>query len=131
MASEMCSMRETIDAQRTEIHALNRTIEGLSHDLHKERQKSKELEERLAKYEKPDRNSGNSSTPPSKEKMKDEIVRRTNSLRKSSGRKPGGQPGHKGHVKEWFADPDAIEEHMSQTCTECGRDLSDVEPELD
>ena len=131
MASEMRSMRETIDAQRTEIHALNRNIESLNYDLRRERQKSKELEERLAKYEKPDRNSGNSSTPPSKEKMKDEIVRRTNSLRKSSGRKPGGQPGHKGHVKEWFADPDAIEEHMSQTCSACGRDLSDVEPELD
>lgn len=131
MASEMRSMRETIDAQRTEIHALNRNIESLNYDLRRERQKSKELEERLAKYEKPDRNSGNSSTPPSKEKMKDEIVRRTNSLRKSSGRKPGGQPGHKGHVKEWLADPDAIEEHMSQACAACGRDLSDVEPELD
>ena len=131
MASEMRSMRETIDAQRTEIHALSRNIESLNHELRKERKKCKELEERLAKYEKPDKNSGNSNTPPSKEMMKDEIVRRTNSLRKPSGRKPGGQPGHKGYVKEWFAEPDAIEEHMSQICAECGRDLSDIEPELD
>ena len=56
MASEMRSMRETIDAQRTETHALNRNIESLNYDLRRERQKSKELEERLAKYEKPGRN---------------------------------------------------------------------------
>ncbi len=31
----------------------------------------------LAKYGKPDKNSGNSNTPPSKENMKDEAIRRT------------------------------------------------------
>ena len=124
MASEMRSMRETIDAQQTEIHALNRNLEGL-------RNENRSLRERLAKYEKPDKNSGNSSTPPSKETMKDEVVRRTRSLRKPTGRKPGGQPGHEGHVKEWFAEPDTTEDHMSHYCTECGRDLSNVEPELD
>ena len=124
MASELRSMRETIDAQQTEIHALNRNMESL-------RNENKKLRDRLAKYEKPDKNSGNSSTPPSKEKMKDEVVRRTSSLRKPSGRKPGGQPGHEGHVKEWFAQPDETEDHMSRYCKECGCDLSDVEPELD
>ena len=106
MASEMRSMRETIDAQQTEIHALNRNLEGL-------RNENRSLRERLAKYEKPDKNSGNSSTPPSKEKMKDEVVRRTRSLRKPTGRKPGGQPGHEGHVKEWFAEPDTTEDHLT------------------
>ena len=124
LASKLRSMRETIDAQQTEIYALNRNVESL-------RNENRKLRERLAKYEKPDKNSGNSSTPPSKEKMKDEVVRRTSTLRKPSGRKPGGQPGHEGHVKEWFAQPDETEDHMSLCCAECGCDLSDVEPELD
>lgn len=124
MASEMRSMRETIDVQQTEIHALNRNVAAL-------RNENRSLRERLSRYEKPGKNSGNSSTPPAKEKMKDEVVRRTSSLRKPTGRKPGGQPGHEGHVKEWFADSDKTEEHMSGYCRECGRDLSDIEPELD
>ena len=89
MTSELRSMRETIDAQQTEIHALNRNMESL-------RNENRKLRERLAKYEKPDQNSGNSSTPPSKEKMKDEVVRRTSSLRKPSGRKPGDSPAMRG-----------------------------------
>ena len=124
MSSELRSMRETIDAQQTEIYALNRNMEYL-------RNENRKLRDRLAKYERPEKNSGNSSTPPSKEKMKAEVVRRTSSLRKPSGRKPGGQPGHEGHVKEWFAQPDETEDHMSRYCKECGCDLSDVTPELD
>ena len=49
---------------------------------------NRSLRKRLEKYEKPDKNSNNSSTPPSKEKMKAEVIRRTKSLRKKSGLKP-------------------------------------------
>ena len=54
---------------------------------------NRSLRKRLEKYEKPDKNSNNSSTPPSKEKMKAEVIRRTKSLRKKSGLKPMGSLG--------------------------------------
>lgn len=92
---------------------------------------NRELRKRLEKYEKPPKDSANSSTPPSKEPMKSEIERRTKSLRKKSDRKVGGQPGHEGTTRKMVETPDEIENMASQFCTECGRDLSDVEGELD
>lgn len=93
MAEEIRLMRKTIDQQYAEIAKLNRNIESLNHQLRKKNEKITELTDRLSKYENPDKNSGNSSTPPSKERMKDEFVRRTKTLRKPSGKKPGGQQG--------------------------------------
>ena len=97
MAEEMRLMRETINLQHAEIMRLNRNNEALNIKLHKKDEVITDLRNRLSKYENPDKNSSNSSTPPSKERMKDEIVRRTKTLRKSTGKKPGGQAGHKGH----------------------------------
>ena len=96
MAEEMRLMRETIDSQHADICQLNRNIDRLNADLRKRDKRIEELEAKLAKYEAPDKNSENSSTPPSKESMKAEAVRRTKTLRKSTGRKPGGQQGHEG-----------------------------------
>ena len=97
MAEEMRLMREAINQQHAEITKLNRNIESWNHQLRKKNEEIAKLKNRLSKHEDPDKNSGNSSTPPSKERMKDEIVRRTKTLRKPSGKKPGGQEGHKGH----------------------------------
>lgn len=47
--------------------------------------------------------------PPSKERMGDEIKRRTSSLREKSGKKPGGQPGHEGITRMMPDQPDEIE----------------------
>ena len=69
----------------------------------------KELEERLNK------NSGNSSKPPSSDGFK-KPVKKDRSLREKSGKKPGGQPGHKGSNLAVLSKPDHIEEHL---CTEC------------
>lgn len=124
LTSELRSTRETIDAQYTEIASLNRNVQKLQKE-------NRELRKRLERYEKPGKNSGNSSTPPSKEDMKDEVARRTKTLRKKSGLKPGGQPGHEGHTKGMAANPDVVEDCMSGYCVECGRDLSGVEGELD
>ena len=93
MTAEMRLMRETINQQYAEIAKLNRNIESLNRQIRKKDEENARLKERLSKYEKPKKNSGNSSTPPSKETMKDEIVRRTKSLRKPSGKKPGEQSG--------------------------------------
>lgn len=131
MAEEMRSMRKTIDQQYSEIARLNRNIESLNHQLRKKDKEIAKLNERLSKYEQPDRNSGNSSTPPSKENMKSEIVRRTKTLRKPSGKKPGGQDGHKGHKLSCSAVPNEVIEEFPDYCTNCGESLADAERVLD
>ena len=86
MTVEMRLMRETINQQYAEIAKLNRNIEALNRQIRKKDETIAKLTERLSKYETPKKNSGNSSTPPSKEGMKDEIIRRTKTLRKPSGK---------------------------------------------
>jgi transposase len=79
-----------------------------------------ELEGRLGK------DSHNSSKPPSS----DGLARKTRSLRKRSGKKPGGQIGHRGETLRLVAAPDAVVEHRSEVCAQCqmllGEDASVV-----
>ncbi len=74
-----------------------------------------ELEKRL------DKNSSNSSKPPSSDGLK-----RTNSLRpKNTGRQPGGQPGHPGQTLRQSENPDiSVDLPPPDTCPDCGGDLS-------
>ena len=71
-------------------------------------------------------NSSNSSRPPSTDIYKPK--RNLNySLREKSGRKPGGQPGHRGSTLQFSNEtPDKEIEHVVEKCIGCGKDLSDV-----
>lgn len=53
----------------------------------------------------------------------DEAPRRTRSLREPSGKKPGGQKGHKGETLRQVAEPDAVIEHFPSTCATCSEAL--------
>lgn len=66
------------------------------------------------------KDSHNSHNPPSQDKFK---PKRNRSLRKKSGRKPGGQKGHKGHTLLQSTNPDKMEELKSDFCGQCGEDL--------
>ena len=88
ITEEMRLLRETVNQQYAKIIKLNRNINALNLQIRKKDTELTKLREHLAKYENPDKNSNNSSTPPSKERMKDEVVRRTRSLRKPSGKNP-------------------------------------------
>lgn len=68
MTEEMRLMRETIDSQHADICQLNRNIDRLNADLRKRDKQIDELKAKLARYEAPDKNSGNSSTPPPQRK---------------------------------------------------------------
>ena len=127
MTEEVRLMRETIDSQCQ----LNRNIDRLNADLRKRDKQIEELKAKLAKYETPEKNSGNSSTPPSKESMKDEVIRRTKTLRKPTGRKPGGQKGHEGSTLKMTQAPDETEDIAANYCSKCGASLEDCERILD
>ena len=131
MTEEMRLMRETIDSQHFEICRLSRLVEGNNVELRKRDKRIAELEKKLSKYEAPDKNSTNSSTPPSKENMKDEHIRRTRSLRKPTGRKPGGQHGHEGSTLKMTDKPDETEDVSANYCTKCGASLEECERILD
>jgi len=80
------------------------------------------LKNRLAHYETP-KNSRNSSKPPSSDFPKPS---KTKSLREKSGKKVGGQVGHKGTTLKMVAEPTIVKEHYSNYCTCCGNDLSNI-----
>jgi len=84
------------------------------------------LKEKLAKYENP-KNSNNSSIPPSKDENR---PFKSKSLRKKTGRKPGGQKGHEGTTLEMASDPNEIHDHAPEYCECCGKDLADTPGKL-
>jgi len=80
-----------------------------------------QLENQLAKY------SQNSHKPPSTDGFKK--VKRTKSLRKKTGRKPGGQKGHKGHHLKRVEKPDRVEYCHTPDHCHCGRSLKHKKPQ--
>src|SRR5437588_6645943 len=87
-----------------------KTLEGLIDSL---QERIKTLERQRAK------DSHNSSLPPSS----DRFVRAPKSLRQKSGKKPGGQPGHRGHHLQQVANTDQILLHAVERCEHCQHDL--------
>lgn len=67
-------------------------------------------------------NSSNSSKPPSTDGLKKPPLT-TMSQRKKTGRKPGGQKGHKGTTLEQSANPDQTHHHHPQACAHCQASL--------
>lgn len=73
------------------------------------------LKKELEKYQKPPKDSSNSSISSSQEKYEKKYPER-----ESTGRKPGGQKGHKGCTKTQIENPDEIKELYPEKCGNCG-----------
>jgi transposase len=81
------------------------------------------LTAKLAEYEAQlNMNSTNSSKPPSSDQWK-----KPQSERKKSGKKPGGQPGHKGHSLKIEREPDETIALKPAICEQCSADTCDTE----
>lgn len=97
--------------------AVYRLVKKQSGEILSLKKRIKALEYRLGQ------NSSNSSRPPSSD-----WPTKKRSLRKKTGRFPGGQKGHKGHNLKMTASPDSIIIHGVSSCTGCGRSLKGIEP---
>jgi transposase len=68
------------------------------------------------------KDSRTSSTAPSHDFGRSNEI----SLRTPSGKKSGGQPGHRGYTHLLSDNPDEIIDHHPSVCTHCGKDLQGV-----
>ena len=91
---QLTKLREEIAAKDAQIAALTKKIEELTHK----------------------KNSGNSSMPPSKDGYQKPAPK---SLREKSGRKAGGQEGHKGSGMKIDREPDEVVQHKPERCAGC------------
>ncbi len=107
---------------------LNRRIGILEKENASLKKENASLKERLSKYEKPRKDSHNSSIPPSREDIAAsqtrKALRRTESLRQKSDRPSGGQKGHEGHTLESRALADRRVLLQPQACPCCGKPLA-------
>lgn len=120
MAEQLSILLEKIDGLMNRIGNLENEVNRLNVENHLLKGQVDSLTKRLAQYELP-KNSQNSSRPPSSDFPKPQ---KTQSLRVSSGKKPGGQPGHQGTTLKMTSPPDVTEQHSPFYCTSCGEDLS-------
>lgn len=101
-----------IDKLRKQNEQLTGLVAELQNTISELQETIKDLREQLNK------NSGNSSKPPSADGFK-KPVNKNRSLRKKSGKKPGGQNGHNGSYLTVLSAPDHTENHLHSDCTGC------------
>jgi transposase len=72
-------------------------------------------------------NSQNSSKPPSSDHFEKKL--KPMSLRKKTGKKPGGQLGHEGATLKQVEKPDQLLSYLPEVCSHCQASLAGVESE--
>lgn len=109
------------------IQKLLAKIEEQAETIRKQAETIKKLEARIVELEKRlNKNSGNSSKPPSSDGLKK--IPKPNSLRTTGKNKSGGQKGHKGETLQQTAVPDITEQHSLLECPGCAASLASIAP---
>src|SRR6266536_6609284 len=107
------NLRECVLESIRAIENQQKHVKELEGVIVAQQERIKTLEGQIAK------DSHNSSLPPSS----DRFVRAPKSLRQKSGKKPGGQPGHRGHHLPQVEMPDEVLVHPVLCCEQCQYDL--------
>jgi transposase len=121
--TELVSMLSTqITALNVKFTALEEKSKALNEEVMTLRKENRALKARVGELQAQVRtNSRNSSKPPSSDGLGKPAPK---SLRKPSGRRPGGQVGHEGTTLPQVANPDVMVRHEPPECTGCGADLA-------
>ncbi len=106
-----------VESLRGELAQARAELAQARAELAQAREQIAELQARLAQT------SRNSSKPPSSEGL-GKPPPRQRSLRKRTGRKPGGQDGHEGTTLIQVTRPDHIRRHEPPACGRCGAGLA-------
>lgn len=106
-------LREGLKQAVMAIESLQEHVKALEGQINSLQERVNTLEGQQAK------DSHNSSLPPSW----DRFVRPAKSLRQKSGKKPGGQQGHRGHHLKQVELPDEVFLHLVERCEYCQHDL--------
>jgi len=115
---EIDDLSEQIGRIQAQVKRLQAEVGELQgHNLRLQRRNA-ELEAIVAK------DSHNSSRPPSTDPP---WAKRTRSLRRPSGRKPGGQVGHYGETLQLCERPNRVVEHRPQECRSCHAPLDSAQ----
>ena len=114
----VCDLTKTIERLEGELAGQAKKYAGIimlqQATLEEQAKVIKDLKSRL------DMNSSNSSKPPSSDTFKKP---KPKSLRTASGKRPGGQKGHKGHGLKLPKTVDEVIEASPASCKGCGHDL--------
>jgi transposase len=111
-----------VKGMNTHIAELTQQIGNVENDMAGLRESNKKLNDRIGELEaRLNKNSGNSSKPPSSDGLK-----KPRNMREKTGKPTGGQPGHEGRTLNKVENPDKIVDIKPGQC-ECGCCLSDVE----
>jgi transposase len=114
----MRAQAKQIYEQQEEIGQCVQQIEDLGGQLEELCEQVEKLQEKTKK------NSSNSSLPPSSDRFARQ--KRSRSLRKKSGKKPGGQKGHEGKTLPLVANPDLVVLHEVEICEYCHSNLQEL-----
>lgn len=120
LQGEVESLRRQLEERVKQLAERTRELAEQSDQMAEQEKKIEELERQLAAFQ---RNSTNSSKPPSSDGLAGKPRRRGRT--KKSRRKPGGQPGHRGNHRPRVAGDrvDEVKCVLPEQCSHCGHAL--------
>lgn len=118
-----------IEAQRQYNEKLSQQLKRAKEKLWRQESLNYQLKRRIAELEAAAvvKDSHNSSLPPSTDgpaAKAANAIKRTRSLRRPSGRRPGAQAGHPGRTRAMSERPDQVVTHTPRECRDCGASLA-------
>src|SRR5437588_8614540 len=127
LRAEKTVLREALRRKDEELQQSHQANQDLRGGLKQAIEAIDYLQERVKALEgQQAKDSHNSNLPPSSNRF----VRPPKSLRQKSGKKPGGQPGHRGHHLRQVETPDEVLLHPVERCESCQHDLREHPAEI-